>query len=183
MSERGIVFRRIFTSIAVACAALPVLAVGPSAWADTVPIPFDTNCTFSYGVSLTNYGQSQVVIESYGGHTDCSGVVYSIDAQSRLDTASGNTVQYGNEHFGQFVDNEPSHGGPYGPVSDASAWRSHFLTTVYLNNQTWKVGTVPQQCSTYDGNHGLTCDFMLAFSAAQGATPVTYTLESIGVAT
>ena len=177
-------FRRLVLSIAAACVAAPVLVAAPGAWADdTVPIPFDTNCTFSYGVSLSPYGQTQQVINSYGGQTSCSGIVYSIDAQSRLDNASGNTVQYGNEHFGQFVDNEPSHGGPYGPVSDGSVWRAHFITTVYLNNQTWKVGTVPEQCSTYDSNHGLTCDFLLVFAAGQGPTPVTYTLESLGVAT
>lgn len=147
----------------IALLAVPLLTVAAApAHADTVPLPVDVNCTFSYGVTVSPYGLAQTEINNYHGKTSCSENIPFIDAQACLSHATGGFVQCGPYHSCTSCSSAKSTGGAYGPVTDGSAWTVWYYTDLEApSGQTWH--GFPNACSV--SGRWLYCAFQLTFAA------------------
>ena len=151
---------------------------GASASADdSLPLPVDTNCTYKYGVTLSQSGTARTTISDYHGHTTCSQQVASIDAYATLFNSSGVAVSNGPYHTCGPCTNLGSTGGPYGPVSYASAWTVQYDSTVVLtSSENWQ-GYDKKNCS--QSGKVLSCVYELTFAPVATGT---FDLEDVAVA-
>lgn len=175
--------------LAVCAALLPLMvAYLPAATAlDPLPIPGDTNCTFSYGSTVGPAGTLKYTIRSFGGNTSCSGNVKTVVALAFLYkgaklAASGGPVAHGPSNGCNSCANTGSHGGPYGPVTAGSTWTVDYMTGITLkSNEKW-TGSLPNQCSQSGQN--LDCNFLYLFTPlGNGVQSSDAELTSIAIAT
>lgn len=171
-------------TLAVVTALLPLMVTClPAATAlDPLPIPGDTNCTFSYGATVSPAGTAKSLIASYGGNTSCSGAVKLINNRAYLSKGASNSVtQNGPAHSCSSCSASGSHGGPYGPVSYASVWKVTYSVTVVLKSSEKWTGSIPGDCTQAGAQ--LACAFAYLFAPVAGVASSDSTLTAIAIAT